>query len=71
MIPFHVQILTTFTYRVEHKPIFKSHESHLLMKGLGTETQLPWILIGIIFDDRNFSSLFLSVEGRWGDLKGR
>ena len=33
MIPFHVQILTNFTYRVEHKPIFKSHESHLLMKG--------------------------------------
>ena len=34
MIPFHVQILTHYTYRVEYKPIFKSHESHLLMKGV-------------------------------------
>ena len=32
MVPFHVQILTKFTYHVGYQPIFTSHKSHLLIK---------------------------------------
>ena len=33
LIPFHVQIFENFTYHVCYKPVFKSHEYHLLIKG--------------------------------------
>ena len=69
MIPFHVQILTHFTYHVGYKPIFTSHECHLLIiKGVKNQNT-------VIMDPNShfiwWSPRLLSSECRWGDLKGR
>ena len=39
------------------------------MKGLRTESQSSGISILILFEDRGFFRLLLSLEFRWGDLK--
>ena len=71
MVWFQVQILTNFTYHVGYKPIFTSHVSKLLIKQAKKQnTVIIDTPIRILFDDRIFSLLLLSLECRWGDLKG-
>ena len=51
---------------------FTRHLSHpLIKKVLRTESQSSGITIRILFDDRSFFPLLLSLECRWGDLKER
>ena len=59
MIPFHVQILTNFTYHLSYKPIFTSHECHLLIKGVKNQRQSSRTPIRILFDDQNVGGAIL------------
>ena len=60
-----------FHVRGLYKPIFTSHESQLLIKQAKKQnTVIIDTPIRILFDDRIFSLLLLSLECRWGDLKG-
>ena len=68
LIPFQVQILTNFTYRVGYKPIFTSHESQLLIKG--DKNQNTVIMDPNAHFFNSFFLLLLSLECPWGDLKG-